>query len=484
MGESENPTLAQQEQWFRRVLQHAPDVQYRSLTVGGRSALLIAAEGLSSPPWLQSSVIAPLNEVTQPPASLKELGTLVSIHGVKEMYDYREAVQELLRGRALLLLDGLSGLLRLEVREFQQRPVEQPTNELSIRGAKDSFVESLEVNRALLRRRLPTTDLHMEPFHFGDLSGTRVELLYLASRVNQQVLQAVRQRLQAIRTTRVLHSAEIEERLFGKRYSPFPLAQWTERPDRVVAGITEGRLAILIDNTPIVLVLPVTLSTLYQAPDDYAFSPPAGVFLRLIRVAGLTASLVLPALYVAFTSVNHGVLRVQLMLAIAASREGVPYPAFVEVIIMELMMELINEATVRLPKIIGGTATIVGGLIIGQAAAEAKIISNIMIVVTSASAIGNYTAPNYTVGIAWRLCKYGLILLAIPFGLHGMAAGSILLLLYLASLESFGIPYLSPLGPFRWSDMKEDSTIFRSPWSTMPDQQPGTYVPPPERTKP
>jgi spore germination protein len=212
-----------------------------------------------------------------------------------------------------------------------------------------------------------------------------------------------------------------------------------------------------MDTSPSVLILPTTILCLYETSDDYYFSSVAAFLIRGIRLLGLSITLFLPALYVAITTVNHDVFRIQFMLAVAASREGVPYPSYVEVIIMMLLIELINEATVRLPKTIGGTATIVGGLIIGTAAAQAHLISYVMIVITATTAIGSYTAPNYMTGLAWRICSFFIVILAIPLGLYGIVTGAGFIGLFLCNLYSFGVPYTAPFGTFRYKDLFRDA---------------------------
>jgi len=219
----------------------------------------------------------------------------------------------------------------------------------------------------------------------------------------------------------------------------------------------EGRILLLADTAPTGALFPATITALYQTTDDYYFPSSSGTFIRLIRYIGLVLTLLLPGLYVAVSSVNYDVFRIQFMLAVAASREGIPYPAYIEVLIMMTLLELINEATVRLPTVIGGTATIVGGLIIGSSAAQAHLVSNIMIVVTGAVAIGSFTVANYMIGVAWRICSYALMILAIFWGLNGMAIGLSFLLLYLCHLKSLGVPYLSPFNTLQYRQLFADS---------------------------
>jgi len=379
----------------------------------------------------------------------------------------------LFRGFCIVLVDYLDEGIAVNAANWSNRSVTPPEKENSIIGAKDSFIEDIMVNLSMIRRRVHSKDLRVEEFVVGEQSQTKLMFVYMEGLVNQNALNQCREKLQQLRFDVILDTTQLGLDATEQRFSPFPLYQLTIRPDKSVSAIMSGRFLLLMDTTPSVLILPVTLTSLYETPDDYYFSDLGGIFLRMIRLLGLSITLFLPALYIAITSVNQDMFREQFMLAVSASREGVPYPAYVEVVIMLLLVELIDEATVRLPSVIGNTATIVGGLIIGTAAAQAHLISFIMIVITATTAIGSYTAPNYLVGSAWRLCSFILVLLAIPLGLYGLVLGSGFIGMYLCNLSSFGVPYTAPFGTFRYKDLFRDALTIST--INMRKFRPSTY---------
>ncbi|MBB6733281.1 spore germination protein [Cohnella zeiphila] len=389
---------------------------------------------------------------------------LLSAIGSRVELRSEELAAKLYTGHCLFLLDGESEAIAVCIPARQNRAITPPETESSLIGPRDAFVEDLQINLSLIRTRLRDEKLIVKSFVVGTRTRTEVILLYLAEIAERQVLEKVESGLNRMKIDGVTDTSQIGQLLLEKTKwtSPFPIIQTTERPDKAVAAILEGRFVLLMSNSPTGLVLPITLTALYQTADDYYFPFLSGSFLRFIRMIGLIMTLYLPALYVSITTLNQDVLRIQFMLAVAASREGVPYPAYIEVSMMAILLELINEASVRLPRVIGGTATIVGGLIIGTAAAQAHLISNIMIVVTAATAIGSFTTPNYMVGIALRMWSYLLIILSVPFGLYGMVLGTAVLFLYLCQLKSFGVSYLSPFDTFRYGDLFRDA-LFRAP---------------------
>ncbi|MCS7463944.1 spore germination protein [Paenibacillus doosanensis] len=371
---------------------------------------------------------------------------------------------KLYAGHCLFLLNGKPEALVVDVSEWQSRSISPPETESSLVGPRDAFIENLETNIALIRARIRHESLTAQSFVIGNLTGTNVTVMHLDGIANRQMVDQIVERIQTIRIDGVVDTTQVANLILEKNkwWSPFPLSQSTERPDKAVSALLEGRIIILMNSSPTAVILPVTLTSLYQTADDYYFPFLSGSFLRFVRLVGLFLTVFLPAFYISITTINQDVLRIQFMLAIAASREGVPYPAYIEVCIMVFLLELINEASVRLPRVIGGTATIVGGLIIGTAAAQAHLISNIMIVITAATAIGSFTTPNYMVGVALRMCSYILIALAIPLGLYGMTLGTAFIFLYLCHLKSLGVPYLAPFDTFLYKDLFRDG-LTRAP---------------------
>jgi spore germination protein KA len=367
----------------------------------------------------------------------------------------------LFKGHCLFFFPSSNDCIAIDTAKWEDRAVESPQRENSILGPKDTFIENLKTNLSMIRRRMANENLIFEQYDIGTESHTATSLIYLEGVADEELIQSIRQKLQAIQVDVVLDSSKIAELLIDKSYlwTPFHLYQLTERPDKCVSALTEGRILILSDASPTGILLPVTVTSFTQSPDDYYFPSVVGTFVRLVRLAGVLLCVFLPALYISLSSVDQNVLRIKLMLAIAASREGVPYPVYIEVAIMMLLMELINEATIRLPKAVGQTATIVGGLIIGTAAAQSHLVSNIMIIITAAMAIGSYTNQDYTFALACRICSYVLVILAVPLGLMGMTLGAAYILLHLCHLQSFGTPYFAPYSTASYRNLISDSLL-------------------------
>jgi len=379
---------------------------------------------------------------------------------------------EILSGSLLLLVDGRSGALLFRILNTAGRGVTEPVVEGTVRGPREGFVEQIETNITLIRRRLPTAAFRLERQYLGERTHTEVALAYVDGIANPQVVRRVRQRLRKIRIDGILDSAYIEELIEDAPWSPFPTIVHTERPDRVAASLLEGQVALLTAGSPQVLLLPTTLMQFLISPEDYYERFPVGSLTRALRLLAAFLALTLPSFYVAITTFHHEMIPAQLFQAIASQREGVPWPAVMEAFLMEIAFELLREAGIRLPRPVGQAVSIIGGLVIGEAAIRARIASAGMIIVVATTGIASYAVPAYNLAIALRLIRFPLMLLASFLGLHGIVVGLLLLLIHLLGLHSFGVPYLSPVVPARPADWKD--TVVRAPWWKM-GRRPGTF---------
>lgn len=463
-----------QENWsfMQEQVGHSFDVKFRRFRIGlgqGPEAALIFIDGLTHSETLHRDVMRPLMTSPMPagPGSIMDsiLDQLLLVAEIEIGDHVNKLLINLFAGNTLLFVDGVPVAVIVNAKGWKTRGIEPPTSEANIRGPRDAFTEDILTNVTRMRRRFKDRNLHAEVMQIGRRTGTVVAVVYLRELVNSDVLDLVHDRLKRMDIAGVIESGYIQEVLQGRRWMLFPLVHATERPDRASAALLEGRIVIVTDNTPFVLIVPAVLSSMFQAPADYYHPSPIGTFLRIIRVIGWTLGLFLPGLYVAVSSVNPEILPPDLALTLAASRAGVPYPAIVEVLLMDLAIELLAEASTRLPSVVGGAATLVGGLIIGSAAVTAGVISSTMVVVVAVTAIGLFTIPTYELGLAWRISKYAITLSAAFLGLFGMTNMFIILVIYLSSLSSFGQPYLSPVGPYRAGDMED--FILRAPWWSM-----------------
>lgn len=374
---------------------------------------------------------------------------LAAVHTVDE------AVQAILDGFIVIWSPTEETAYKATSNGLETRSIEESKNESNLRGPRDGFVESLSTNLSLIRRRLPNADLHIHIREIGRQTKTRVALLYVEGIVHPDVLNEVRTRLDTIDIDQVLDSGILEQWIEDSWFSPFPQVQNTELPNKVLHAILEGRVAIMVDGSPFVLIVPVTFSMLFQAPDDYYDRWLIGSAIRIIRAVGALVALFLPALYIALISYHPGMIPTQLALSISATRAEVPFPSLVEAIAMEATLEMLREAGLRLPKMLSQTVGIVGGLVIGQAAVEAGIVSPVLVIVVAITAISTFLVPAYNASIALRMLRFPLMLLAGSLGLFGLILGALLILAHLVSLKSFGIHYFSPIVPYRTRDWKD-----------------------------
>lgn len=389
----------------------------------------------------------------------------VTVTDLMEVSDLPTALSRLAAGDALVLIDGHPVALACGVQGWAERPIEEPASESTVRGPREGFNESLGTNLALLRRHVQDPRLRFEKMLLGRLTHTAVVVAYIKGLVSPDLLAEVRSRLSRLDTDAVQTTEYLEECIEDDPFSPFPQVFRTERPDRVIGSLLEGRVAIIADGTPFVLVVPATLAMFLRSVEDYYERPFIASFLGLIRFASFFISLTLPALYIAITTFHQELLPTPLILSIAAQREGIPFPALVEALLLEFAFDVLREAGIRLPKVIGTTISIVGILVIGQAAVQAGLVSGFMVVIVAFTGLASYTTPLFSIGLSVRILHYGVMLLAGFLGLFGIVIAMSALLIHLCCLRSFGHPYLEPFAPVVVADLKD--TIVRAPWWAM-----------------
>ncbi|MCT4607121.1 MAG: spore germination protein [Marinisporobacter sp.] len=442
---------------IKEVLNFCDDVIYREFNVGKNQKMKFAAiyaEGLVNTNLLNDFVLKNLMALS--PDDQVDFHVLkqkiyevikkgaIAVSDIKEIDDINAAIDTILSGDTVLILDKWDKFLSIASKGWPMRGVSEPTTETVIRGARDGFTETLRVNTALVRRRVRDPKFKIKQMQLGQRSKTDIAILYIEEIVNKDILKKVKERLDQINIDAILESGYVEQLIEDEWRSPFPQMQNTQRPDVVAAALYEGRVGIIIDNTPFALLVPATVVTLLQSPEDYSERFFISSALRILRFISIMIALLLPSLYIAITSYHPGMLPTDLVLYVAGSRLNVPFPAFIEAFIMEASLELLREAGVRLPGPIGGTIGIVGGLVLGQAAVEAGIVSPLMVIVVAITALGANATPNYSIAVALRLLRFMLMMLAAVLGLYGIILGSIIILTHLCNLKSFGVPYLSP----------------------------------------
>ncbi|RKD21029.1 spore gernimation protein GerA [Ammoniphilus oxalaticus] len=376
-----------------------------------------------------------------------------------------EAVLGILSGDTCVFVEGIDEVLIIGSKGWESRGVEEPVTEALVRGPRDGFIENLRTNTAHIRRRVRDPNLRIENHKVGRRSKKDLVVIYVDGIVHPELVKEVNRRLKTIDLDDVQETGYIEEWIEDSFLSPFPQLQSTERPDKVAANVLQGRVAILLDGTPFALLAPTTLISLLQSPEDYYERWQIGTLLRLLRFFAAFITLFLPALYIALVSYHPGMIPSKLAFSIASTREGVPFPAVVEALIMEATIELLREAGVRLPKPIGQTIGIVGGLVIGDAAVSAGIVSPVMVIVVAVTAIASFALPHYSVSISLRMLRFVVMIGAAIFGLYGIILVYIGINIHLANLKSFGVPYTTPFAPMFSRDWKD--VLVRAPLTMM-----------------
>ncbi|WP_166241921.1 spore germination protein [Paenibacillus turpanensis] len=333
-------------------------------------------------------------------------------------------------------------LFTVELNFLLNKQIRESNVETVIQGPESAFSESIEVSMNLIRGRYNRPSLKLELTSVGTKVKTAVAIIYDNELVDPKLLKLMKDKLNSVQAEIIQAAGQLQQEMNGRQRRLFPTMMVTERPDRAALNLTQGKIVVMLDGTPFVLIAPVAVFDFMSSMEDVYQSYWISRFLLVLRYIGLFVSLSLPGLYVAITAYNPELFRVQLALSIAGSRMGVPYPAFVEVLFMLLMMELLTEASIRLPKTIGQTATTVGGLILGQAATEAGLVSDIMIIIVAAVAISNFVIPINSFSFAIRCVKYVVLLVSTLYGLIGFVLCTIIMVAYLVNLESMGDPYL------------------------------------------
>lgn len=462
---------------YQEILENCFDIQYRFFDLGMEPHIqccIIYINNMIDDSSLEQQVITPLMEKKQIYSQANEnLIDMVNHHligtvNTNMVAHLEKGLDTILEGDGLLLIDTIPQGWKLNIKLLEKRAIEESASETVIRGPRDAFVEALGVNTTLLRRRLKTPLLKMEKIQLGALTQTDVVITYIEGIVNPGVLQEVKKRIYAIDIDSVLASNYIEEFIQDETWSPFPQINGTERPDKVAAGLLEGQVGVLVDNTPFALLMPMTFPQFLHASEDYYFSFLNASFVRIIRFAALHIALLLPSLYIAVITFHQELLPTDLLLSIAAGRERVPFPALVEALLMETTFEILREAGVRLPRPVGQATSIVGALVIGNAAVSAGLVSPSMVIVVALTALASFVIPTPAGSFSIRLLRFPMMFFGAFLGLFGIMTALMALLIHLCSLRSFGVPYLSPATPLDLRGFKD--FFIRAPWWLMVDR--------------
>lgn len=458
--------LTENENKLRSIYKDCMDVIFRPFFIGGKErAILIYIEGLANVEEIDDNVLSTLMQIKE-----GEFHTNISIliekkitvSNVKKIKIFSECIQEISLGNPVILVDKSETGVALGLSKWEKRSVSEPSAEAVVRGPREAFVEALSVNTTLIRRKIRSPMLKMQSMEIGRYTKTKVVITYIEGLVDQTLIEEAKYRLSRIDIDGIMETGMIEEFIEDNPYSPFPQVLTTERPDVIAASLLEGRLAILVDGSPFSIVVPTTFYSLLQSSEDYYSRFLIGTATRWLRYFFLVISLILPSLYVAIITFHQEMVPTPLLISMAASREQVPFPALIEALIMEITFEALREAGLRLPKQVGSAVSIVGAIVIGESAVSAGIVSAPMVIVVALTGIASFTIARYPAAIAIRMLRFPVILLAGTLGLLGIMLALITIIIHLCTVRSFGVPYLSPMAPMKFREMKD--VLIRAPW--------------------
>lgn len=422
-----------------------------------RKALIIYIDGLSDRNTQSFAILQPLmilgpdeaNGGKDPITIAYE--KLVPGHQIQKTSYLKDVVDGVLDGSSALLIDDSDQALVIETKGWEHRGVDRPNNEPVVRGPQEAFIESFRANTASVRRYVKDPKLITEIFRVGKRSRTLVAVMYIKDIANPKLVEEVKYRIQSIAETVdfIPETGTLEEYLEDHPKSLIPQMLSTERPDRLSAYIREGHVGVVMANSPFSLAIPATFTVFIHSAEDYYLRWPFSNFLRYLRVIAIFISLMLPASYIAIVNYHQEMLPTDLLLAMTAAREMVPFPAIAEILFMEFSFELIREAGVRIPSVIGPTIGIVGALILGQAAVAAFVVSPLLIIIIAITALASFVVPNYNASFSIRILRFLFIILAGFLGFFGIAFGIFLLILHTVTITSFGVPFMTPIVPYQ-----------------------------------
>lgn len=459
---------------IQNIVGESDDVIHREIKIGHKiPATLFYIESLCDRLTLEEYVLKPLLHLPAKDApavitdrfitSLQE--EILTLAEIRVLDSIDNAILQFMSGKTLMVIDGLKRLIILNTIGYEDRAIEEPESEVVIRGPRDGLNENLKTNMMLLRRKIRDPNLTIQVGSLGRRGKRPFAICYMKGIANEQLVEEVRYRISCVDTDDVPATGSLEEYIQDDVLSPFPQLFHTERPDNCVRGLLNGNVIILLEGTPFALMAPVTFHQLLISSEDFYERWLLATLIRILRYAASFIALFLPALYIAMNSFHQGMIPTTLALSIAGSREGVPFPSFVEALIMEATFELLREAGIRLPRHVGQTIGVVGGLIIGEAAVRAGIVSPIMVIVVALTAISNFAIPGFTVAISFRMLRFALMVAAAIFGLYGVIIAYIAVNIHLVGLRSMGSYYLSPFSPYSLQGIKD--SIIRLPLNVL-----------------
>ena len=475
-GKDLTPNLAVNLESIQKELNYSSDLIIKRFGIGGspeEKGAVVFIDGLVDKKQVEWSILRPLMLMadradvtpgTSDPLEYIE-SSLVTVGEINRKCKLAPIVDAVLSGMTVLLINGSKEALTIATPGWEKRGIEQPDSEVIVKGPRDGFIETLRTNTALLRRKLGSPGLTLETLQVGERSKTDICIAYLKDIADPNLIAEIKQRIQGIKTDGILSAGSLEEYIEDAPLSIFGTIGYTERPDVVCAKLLEGRAAIIIDGTPVALTAPFLFIENFQSPDDYNFKQFFGSLIRWVRYVAFWISILLPALFVALTAFDQELIPTQLLITIAATYEGTPFPAVVETLGMGLIFEILREAGIRLPRPIGQTISFVGALVIGEGAVSAGLVGAPVLIVISLTAIASFVTP--TLVQESTIIRFSLVILAGFLGAFGITIGLLIVLVHMVSLRSFGVPFSSPIAPMDLRDIVQDVVVRLPRWAML-----------------
>ncbi|MCI8342433.1 MAG: spore germination protein [Firmicutes bacterium] len=430
---------------LKEVFKNCDDIVFREFYSNGYRCYMIYTDNIVDGSVIEESILTNLMVRGHAENSITKLMmNTIGVGEVSEAKDFETVIDAVLLGDTIVFGENEKVAIQISTKGWPSRGVPSAETEVTLLGPKDSFGEQASINTVLVRRRIRDPKLKVRRIKIGRRSKTDVAVLYMEDVVRPEILNETMRRLDKVDVDAVMSGGYLQQFIEESFMSPFPQMQLTERPDKTAAGIYEGRIAVIVDNAPFVILIPAPLNVFFQSADDYYERWQISSLLRFMRFGAAFLAACVPALYIALVVFHPHLIPSPLALKIAGSKAGVPFPTIVEVLIMELAFELLREAGIRLPSPAGGTIGIVGGIVIGQAAVDAGIVGATVVIISALTGICSFAIPNVSLVNSVRVVKYLLIFLSACLGLYGFWIGVTLVLVHLCSLDSFGIPYLFP----------------------------------------
>lgn len=471
----ENPEISNKDvttENIRNVLSDSSDISYQVHYINSIRRIpvtVIFVDGLVDTKTINDDILKPLTQekILQEVRGFNDIIDLIE-HGTvyhasrKVQNNLGETLDKILDGAVALVFDEEKKAITFDIKGFEKRAISEPTTENALKGSKDSFIEVLRINTSLVRRKIRTPFLRIKETVVGRQTRTPIAVIYIENLTNETIVKEVFRRLDGIDVDGVITAGVIEEYIVDNKRTLFPQIMNTERTDKFCHNILEGRVGIIIDGLPVTYIVPATLSMFYQAPEDYAQNYIISSFLRSLRYMASLVNLFLPAFYVAITTFHQEMIPTLLAISIIKSKSEVPFPTVTSVFLMSVAFEVLLEAGLRLPQAIGHAVSIIGALVVGQAAVQAKLISPAVVIVVAVTGISGFTMPNQDYSNALRILRLVFILGAAVAGLYGLTLILAVLVYHLNSLETFGVPFFSPFVANEGRDLTKD-TIIRMP---------------------